>query len=401
MTSFLDLFNLVYKNMVEKKKRVFLTISGIIVGIFTFTFFLFASQGLTNAITEQFSSFGINVLIIQPISNDNRGPPGSGDLTDTDLEKVKQVINNYNYITPDIFMSDKLYEYSRVKETIVSLAYPDEYYPLVRDELEIEMEEGRNLRPGDSGVAIVGAKTALNQFGNDNPIKVGSVLEVEGQKLRVVGIIKERGDLFVDNSLLMSFDDIKEISGRDTYSSFRISYQEGVNLEDEKEAILRKLNPNGEEKRVEVSSPQDSIEQFNSIIGVLTLIISFISFIALIVGGINVMNTMYSNILERINEISVIKALGGKNSDIRNLFLIESSILGFLGAFLGFFMAYGLAELLSYIITNVLSYNVPIYFRIDFFLEIVIGTSIFATIFGTYPAIKASKVNPADNLRDE
>lgn len=217
---------------------------------------------------------------------------------------------------------------------------------------------------------------------------------------RVIGIGKERGDLFVDSAAIMSFDDIKKISGQDTYSFIRVSFYENADLQFMKEAIDEKLNPRNGEKRINITSPDQAMDQFNQIIGVLTMIISFVSGIALIVGGINVMNTMYSNILERINEISVMKAIGATNEDIRNLFLIESFILGFIGALIGFFMSYGLAELLSMAIINA-GYNVPIYFDWTFFLEVIGITSIFAMLFGTYPAIRAAKVDPADNLRDE
>lgn len=401
MSSFSDIIKFVLKNMNEKKKRVFLTISGIILGIFTFTFFIFAAQGLENAIVEQFSSFGLNVLGVSLVNSGmGGGPPGGGEMTDTDLERIKQAVSGYTYIAPAIFMSDKFYEYSREKAIIVSLAYPDEYLDIILTEIGIEIENGRKLRSGDSSVAIIGAKTA-EIFDKDKPLKIGSRLEIEGKKIRIIGIIKERGDLFIDNSLIMPFEDIKKISGTNTYSMIRISYPENANLEEQREAILRKMNPNGKEKRVNVSSPKDAIERFQMILGALTLIISMVSLIALIVGGINVMNTMYSNILERINEISVIKALGGTNSDIRNIFLIESSLLGLIGSLLGFFLAYGLAKILSIVILNLFGYNIPIYFQEDIFLTIVLFTIIGTTIFGTYPAIKASMINPADNLRDD
>ncbi|MEC8339841.1 MAG: FtsX-like permease family protein, partial [Nanoarchaeota archaeon] len=128
---------------------------------------------------------------------------------------------------------------------------------------------------------------------------------------------------------------------------------------------------------------------------------SFVSGIALLVGGINVMNTMYSNVLERVQEISAMKALGATNGDILTIFLVESSILGFFGALIGFIGAFGLAKGLSYLITNFAGYNVPINFSLNMFLAILLITTFFAMLFGTYPAWRGAKVNPADNLRDE
>lgn len=131
------------------------------------------------------------------------------------------------------------------------------------------------------------------------------------------------------------------------------------------------------------------------------MIIGFVSSVALVVGGINVMNTMYSNVLERLNEISVMKAIGATNADIRNIFLVESSILGFLGATAGFLFAYSLAKVLSLVIINFAKFNVPVYFEVSFFFQVILIAAFFAMLFGTYPAIRAARTNPADNLRDE
>ncbi|MCB9371084.1 ABC transporter permease [Candidatus Woesearchaeota archaeon] len=398
MISVGDLLLLVYRNMVEKKKRVFLTIAGIIIGIFTFTFFIFLSQGLSNAITNQFSSFGLNVLGVQSISGTNQnGPPGGGDLTDSDVAKIRQVVRDYKYISPQIFYMGQ-YEHGREKGTIISLAYPDSVIDDIAKDLGFEVEEGRDLRAGDKGIVVLGAKAARDTF--DTELKVGDSLKIKGRSFRIVGILKERGDLFIDSSLRMSTNDLKEISGLSTYTVVRVSFYEGADLEANKEAILRKLNPFNGEKRVQITSPQQVIDQFNSILGVLQAIISTVSIIAVIVGGINVMNTMYSSVLERINEISVMKALGAENSDIRLLFLAESGVLGLTGALLGFMMAFALAKIASFGIST-LGYTVPVFFDWTFFALVIFVTTFFAMLFGTYPAIQASSVNPADNLRDE
>ncbi|MDA3855977.1 MAG: ABC transporter permease [Candidatus Woesearchaeota archaeon] len=400
MASMIELFRLVLKNMFEKKGRVALTISGIVIGIFTFVFFIFVSQGLENAITEQFTSVGVNVLGVVSANNQVNGPPSGVGLTDTDIAKIKQVISDYKYVAPGI-AGQQLYEYGRNKAVITSISYPDEFIEDISTDLNIEIEYGRGLRSGDKGVLVLGAKTAREGFGKDSEVKVGSSIKLGDKSFRVIGIIKERGDLFIDSSMMMSFDDAKATFEQETYSSIRIAFVDGADLEANQKAIERKLNPNGKEKRINVTSPTQVLEQFNQILGLLTGIISFISSVALLVGGINVLNTMYSNVLERINEISVMKAIGATNSDIRTLFLIESSILGLIGAFVGFMCAYILAEILSYIITTYLNYNVAIYFGFGFFFTTILVTASFAMLFGTYPAIRASRVNPADNLRGD
>ena len=93
--------------------------------------------------------------------------------------------------------------------------------------------------------------------------------------------MKSKGDFFIDKTIIMSFNDIQKVSGQKTYSGIRISFFEEVDIEKQREAILNKFNKKGKEKVIRISSPQKAIEQITSILGVLTLIISFISGIAL------------------------------------------------------------------------------------------------------------------------
>lgn len=396
----LDMLKFVFKYMFEKKSRVFLTLSGIIIGIFTFTFFMFVSSGLSNAVTEQFSSLGGNILAVKSAEGGvSIGAPTGSGLTDKELSEVKQVVKNAKYIAPGIFTS-LIFDNSNTKFSKIALGYPDKYLTDIREDLGLKAYQGRELRPGDRGSIVIGYKIAYDN--NDKPIvKLGSSLKVGDNNFRVIGITQEQGDLMIDSSIMMSFDDIKKITGQTTYSVFRISFPEGTDLGYMKQVIDKKLNQKNKEKKVEITSSDQIIKQFNNILGVLTGIVVFISLIALLVGGINVMNTMHSNVIERINEISVLKAVGARNLDILGMFLIESSFLGLFGSLIGILLSFSLAKLLSNLILTMAGFNVPIYFNINFFLIVIISTMIFTTIFGTYPAISAAKIDPADNLRDE
>jgi putative ABC transport system permease protein len=393
----IESFKLVLRNMSEKKGRVFLTLLGIIIGIFTFTFFIFVSQGLSNAIAEQFNSLGTNVLGIQRIGDSGGTPTGSG-LTDTELEKVKQVARNVKYVAPGIFYNARI-ERGEQRVFTIAISYPDEYLTEVSEDMGLEIAEGRKLRPGDSGSVVLGYKFANEAF--ETKLQVGSAIKINDKSLRVIGIIEEQGDLFVDSSAMINFDDMKEISGQDTYSVIRARFQDGADLDYNQEVIEQRLNPNKDKKEFVVTSSQQIIEQFNQIIGLLTAIIIFISSVALVVGGINVLNTMYSNVIERINEISIMKALGATNEDIRNLFLIESATLGIIGSFIGFGLSYLLAEVVSFFITSYYGYNVPINFDFLLFIGVILVTAFFAALFGTYPALRAAHVNPANNLKED
>jgi putative ABC transport system permease protein len=164
------------------------------------------TSGLSNAITEQFSSFGVNVLAVSPYTGmAQSGPPNSGDtfLTDTDIQKIKSVISNYNYVAGAIFRTG-IAEYNKEKQILTSLSYKGEYWKYIEKDLDLEIEEGRFLRPNEKSTIVLGYKVATDTF--DKEVSVGESIYIGDKKLRVVGILKERGDLFVDSSTMLNFD---------------------------------------------------------------------------------------------------------------------------------------------------------------------------------------------------
>lgn len=395
---FYDLTILVLKIMKQKPLRFSLTGFGIFIGIFTFVFFQFAANGLSQGVENQISAFGINVLNIQSANAEQNGPPTGEGLTEQNVEEIKRVSSGYKYVAPNIFFQT-IFEYGREERPIISLAYKDEDLNDLYEDLSVDIQEGRNIRPGDRNVVVVGYKVATETF--DNNLRIGTSLEADGKKFRVIGILEPQDDLFIDSSMRMPFRDLQDLSNQDTFSNIRISYPQGVDIEFEREKIENYFNRPNRPDVISVSSPQEALEQINQIFFTLNIVIGFISGIALIVGGINVMNTMYSNVLERINEISVFKAMGASNEQIVYMYLVESIVLSVAGSIIGFLSSYYIARVLSLFVQENLGFSFPVEFSLVFFTGVLIVTVIFGSFFGSYPAYLAAKVNPADNLRDE
>lgn len=395
----LDGLLLVLKIMKEKKLRVFLTTSGILIGIFTFCFFQFASQGLSQGVENQISTFGLSVLNVQSADSGNQnGPPTGEGLTDTTIEKIKRVSSGYKYVAPNIFYQG-VFKNGREEQPIITLAYRDEELAELSKDINFDILEGRDIKAGDSGVAVIGYKVATQTY--EKELIVGSSLKIDDKSFRVIGILEPRDDLFIDSSMRIPFDELQELADQDTYSNIRISYFQGVDVDLEQQKLEDYFNKPNQPKEITISSPKQALEQINQIFFTLNVVIGFISAIALIVGGINVMNTMYSNVLERINEISVFKAIGATNNDIILMYVFESMILSLIGSMIGYFTAFGVAKLLSGFVQSSLGFFFPVIFSSSYLLVVVIATLIFGTFFGAYPAYLAAKVNPADNLRDE
>lgn len=394
---------LVFKIMKEKPQRVFLTTFGIFIGIFTFVFFQFAGNGLSAGVENQISSLGLNTITLSPAdAPPQTGPPSGAGVTENQLREVERVARGYNYVTGQLFFP-AVFEYGREESVIVTQAFPDENLNDIAQDIIIDLAQGRNIRPGDRGSVVLGAKVATETF--ERELQLGNSISFNqngvDRTFRVVGIFEQQDDLFVDFSMRMSFSDIQEISGQDTYTNIRVSYPQGVDLEVERERLNSHFNRRNQPRIFSISSPQQTLEQINQIFSTLTIVIGFISAIALVVGGINVMNTMYSNVLERINEISVQKAMGATNEQIIFMYLVESVTLSLIGAIIGFLSSYYVAQALSAVIRQSLGFSFPVEFSMTFFLIVCGVTVVFGGFFGSYPAYLAAKVNPADNLRDE
>ncbi|MGL4509697.1 ABC transporter permease, partial [Cetobacterium sp.] len=143
----------------------------------------------------------------------------------------------------------------------------------------------------------------------------------------------------------------------------------------------------------EVNVKNTGAESFEQILKFLNLFISIVASISIIVGGIGIMNIMLVNIIERTNEIGIRKAIGATNLDILILFLLESITLSFIGSFIGIFLGICLSLIIGYFI------GVQPIFNYFFILFLMLVSIFIGVVFGVFPAIKASKLDPVEALR--
>jgi putative ABC transport system permease protein len=151
-----------------------------------------------------------------------------------------------------------------------------------------------------------------------------------------------------------------------------------------------------------ISTPEELLASFDIILNIITAFLVGIAAISLLVGGIGIMNTMYTSVLERTKEIGTMKAVGAKNSDILWIFLFESGLIGLIGGIMGVVLGYGISKTVEIIAitslkTTLLRAAVPPY--------LLFGCLGFAFLIGalsgTIPALMASKLKPVDALRYE
>jgi putative ABC transport system permease protein len=261
------------------------------------------------------------------------------------------------------------------------------------------------LRAGDTGKVVLGSSFTDDSFGRS--ITVGRHVTLQGTDFEVVGILKPAGSFQINQAILMSERDLKQLLDLDDEFDLIVARVQNKNeveivAKSIEEKLRRDRNEKPDEEDFTVQTPIQALSTINTVLTVINVIVVGIAFISLIVGGVGIMNTMYTSVLERTKEIGVMKAVGARNADILIIFLIESGLLGMLGGTIGVLLGWGISELISLIANSILGTDLlqaaaPWYL----FVGCLAFAFVVGAVSGVLPAWQASKVRPVKALRYE
>lgn len=282
--------------------------------------------------------------------------------------------------------------------------------PGVFDLHRLKVALGRRLLASDDRyqrrVAVLGSELAEQAFGASQAI--GKRIRLGYAYFEVVGVLAPKaagGDLPIDPSLynravVVPYETaIAEITAADTYKEIDILSVEVDSIELTLEAkrgmvpVLKALHGGVED--FEIVAPEEILEKKRSTQAILNVVLICIAAISLLVGGIGVMNIMLANIMERIGEIGLRRAIGASKGDIRNQFLTEAVIICFVGGLIGVVLGFGIS----------IAVGAIFHLRVAFAWEAMaasFGLSLTAgLIFGSWPAMRAAAINPVEALLHE
>jgi len=379
---------------------------GIFIGIAAVVALIGLGEGLRDAINSQFGFLGGDIISVT--ASGGFGPPGTGvvdPLTDKELDEIKRIPGIKN-AAGRILESGKLAFNDKVAFGFAASMPDGEDREMMEHVFNLEAEKGRPLQDGDSGVVFLGYAFMEDDNPFGKPILPGAKVEVLDEEFKVVGIMEKKGNFQLDGMVLMNEDDLRALVDRadDEYDIIAARFDDNADVARIKldiEKKLRKIRDVDEgEEDFSVQTPEAVLETVNSTILAVQIFVYIIAGISLLVGGIGIMNTMYTAVVERTKEIGIMKSIGARNSAIFTLFFIESGFLGtvggIIGAILGFLGAKGVAFIGKLVLGSDL-----IAAKIGFGL--IFGALLFSFVigsfFGTLPAIGASKLNPVDALR--
>ena len=379
---------------------------GIFIGIATVVGLISLGQGLQTAVTGQFATLSTDKLTIQNAGT-GFGPPGSTvieKLNEHDL-KVIEGVKGVEYTIPRLIRIIKV-EYNEVGQFKYIGDIPDDsaLADIVYKAGDLEVKEGRLLKPGDSGKVVIGSNIAKKEeFGK--AIEVGKKINIQGKDFEVVGILKKGSSFQVNDVVMMLTNDMKNLLDiGDEIDMIIAQVEEPKEIKDVgdriEKAMRKDRNLDLGEEDFSVQTPLEAVSAVNSVLTSINLVVVGIAMISLIVGGIGIANTMYTSVLERRREIGTMKAIGAKNSDILWIFLIESGLMGLVGGLIG--VAIGLGMALS-VASSANSYFGLEIITVDISIPLIITAIIFSfsigVLFGVIPSYQASKLKPVDALR--
>ncbi|MFZ5424969.1 MAG: ABC transporter permease [Patescibacteria group bacterium] len=376
------------------KVRSFLTTLGVIIGVFSVVSLVSIGQGMQNYITDRFNALGSNLLMVSPGQVDLGDDPAKY-LTKNKLgEKHIELIETHGAqhlagITPQIRVGQKVIFKTNSYNATINGGNEQ-----ALNVFNFELNTGRKFTKADiSGkekVAILGNTAKQELFGSKNPI--GETIEIGTESYEVIGTFKEKGMDF-DDVVMTPYTSIMETLEIDNFSNIgtKVISNEQVNIakREIELALLRDLDDDD----FTVISQEEILGSIQNILQILTIGLGAIAGISLLVGGIGIMNIMLVSVTERTREIGLRKALGATNNDVAVQFLIESILLSSVGGIVGLILGYLLSVAAKQFVETALPLSA---------VFVAFGFAVFVgIIFGTYPAIKASKKNPIEALRYE
>lgn len=389
------------------RMRSFLTSLGIIIGVASVITVISLIQGLSKSVTKQFEGLGGNSLTITAHNTMKDAMRGKfNELRFEDIEQLRTHVDEIADVSPLFLLSAPTVRFGSTDTTARIMATTPTYQEVQQRFASM----GRFLSDSDESsarrVAVIGPKLIESLHLPENPI--GQYISFSNEWFKIIGVMEKRGELFgmsQDDYVIIPFRTGRSLMGNNQRlrnMQFTVSLKDISKLEEVKpriKSVMRKshkLDPDVPDDFDMESSDQLS-KSLDSITATVTLVMGGIVGIALLVGGIGIMNIMLVSVTERTREIGICKAIGARSRDIMMQFLIEAVTLSVLGGLIGLILGYGLGFGISKMIPDFPDAVVPWWAVV---LSFVFSAGV-GIVFGVMPASKAAKLDPIDALRYE
>ncbi|OSI08863.1 ABC transporter ATP-binding protein [Neisseria animaloris] len=392
---FLESFRMSVQAVLTHKMRSLLTMLGIIIGIASVVSVVALGKGSQEKILQDISAIGTNTISIRPGKGfGDRQASRIRTLTIADANAISK--QSYVASTTPTTATAGILTYRNIDATAQLYGVGEQYF----DVRGIKLAQGRLLSEDDvkhgSQVVVIDQNTK-NKLFSDGTDPLGKVILFKKRPLRVIGITEEDDSPFGSTDSLQLWAPyttvLNQITGQRYISAITVKIKDDVNSQAAEKGLTELLiSRHGSEDFFMQNS--DSIKQtIESATGTMTLLISSIALISLIVGGIGVMNIMLVSVTERTKEIGIRMAIGARQSNILQQFLIEAVLICLIGGLTGVLFSVAISLVFNHFVTDFAMKFSPMSI-----VAAVSCSSIIGVIFGFMPAKRASQLNPIDAL---
>lgn len=402
----------------RNKLRSFLTVLGVVIGVATVIGMSSIISGLNNNVSAQIEELGSNLIFVSrfPPTMNGRLPPEIINRKKLTLEDAKAIeglplvravapILRYFAITANSNSFTVRYRDRTAKNTIIEGVTPQQEVVM-----NLQLAAGRWINDSDhrhrANVVVLGHDTAETIFpANVDPI--GKEVEIEGNVFRVIGVVEKRKDALVpganpnDNVAEMPVGTFWRLHPEQQDFLFvakPVSQEAMPRVVAQIEQLLRNRRgvPPNKDTDFAIFTQDSFTDLWNQISGGIFTVMLGISSIALLVGGVGVMNIMLVSVTERTREIGIRKAIGATRRNILSQFLFEAMTLTAVGGVLGILAGAGITMLIRSLAPFLPATVSLLWVSLGFATSV--GTGL---IFGIYPAYRAATLDPIEALRYE
>ena len=384
--------------------RAFLTILGIVIGVSAVVSMVTLGNGATRAVSDQISSLGSNLVMINPGQRlgPGRETAGAPKFKVADATAIETQVGGLKGVAPTVSTSVTAVRMANTWSTSITGTTAPYFsisnWKLAGGRLFNEAEE----RAGKA-VCVIGDTVRRELYGHQNP--VGGELRIKQFACEVIGLLQAKGQgamgMDQDNTVVMPLRTVqRRLTGNQDVGALLVSLKDGASREKVKREIeglmreRRKIAEN-EDDNFNVLDTRQIAETLSGTTRVMTMLLGAVAAVSLLVGGIGIMNIMLVSVTERTREIGIRLAIGALEREVLLQFLVEAVVLSAFGGFVGIVLAtlatVGLARIIQ----------VPYLFNPQINILAFLFSAAIGVIFGFFPARRAAQLDPIEALRHE